>query len=393
MKRLIFILFLFCSLFSNARSLCPTDTSFHVISAYTLKYSTLDTTISVTMGAKYGTLKLASFKQLKHKIDSLALIGYTRFYIDSAFLAKHDTIDLVGTKTDLRAKIDTSTRGQANGVATLNYDGKIPASQLSGSLMGAVVYISAWSPATNTPTLPTAASGNKGNYYICSDSATYLGVHYKNKDWVVSNGTSWDKITNTNDVASVFGRIGAILPLSGDYNTSQVTEGTNKYYTDTRARAALSLTTSGKENSYNSTTGVINIAVPDSMTVFSYEYEIESNGANTKVMPFMIRDKTKVFYNGSTLNSSRWSGTYSNTLALNIPTYQADQVSVLSIGKWTVSTYQLWQYDSYGNLTTNPDGVTDSVWQIDSHGNVTPIPTGIINDFWKTDEWGNLTPA
>jgi hypothetical protein len=58
-------------------------------------------------------------------------------------------------------------------------------------------------------------------------------------------------------VTSVFGRTGAVVAVSGDYNTSQVTENTNLYFTDARARAALSFTAGS--GAYNSTTGVITI--------------------------------------------------------------------------------------------------------------------------------------
>ena len=58
-------------------------------------------------------------------------------------------------------------------------------------------------------------------------------------------------------VTSVFGRTGAVVAQSGDYTTTQVTEGTNLYYTDARARAALSFTAGS--GAYNSTTGVITI--------------------------------------------------------------------------------------------------------------------------------------
>jgi hypothetical protein len=66
---------------------------------------------------------------------------------------------------------------------------------------------------------------------------------------------------NTDAVSSVFGRTGAVIAVSGDYNTSQVTENTNLYYTDARARASISLTTTGTSgvSTYNSSTGVINI--------------------------------------------------------------------------------------------------------------------------------------
>ena len=58
-------------------------------------------------------------------------------------------------------------------------------------------------------------------------------------------------------VTSVFGRTGAVVATSGDYTTAQVTEVTNLYFTDSRARLALSFVAGS--GAYNSTTGVITI--------------------------------------------------------------------------------------------------------------------------------------
>lgn len=55
-------------------------------------------------------------------------------------------------------------------------------------------------------------------------------------------------------VDSVFGRSGAVTAQAGDYSTALVTELTNLYYTDARARAALSATA---PITYNPSTGVI----------------------------------------------------------------------------------------------------------------------------------------
>ena len=68
-------------------------------------------------------------------------------------------------------------------------------------------------------------------------------------------------VTTASPVSSVAGRTGAVTAQSGDYTTTQVTEGTNLYYTDARARGAISLTTTGTSGvaTYNSTTGVLNI--------------------------------------------------------------------------------------------------------------------------------------
>lgn len=56
-------------------------------------------------------------------------------------------------------------------------------------------------------------------------------------------------------VTSVFGRTGAVVATAGDYNTDLVTEGsTNLYYTNARARAALSANPFSALT-YNNTTG------------------------------------------------------------------------------------------------------------------------------------------
>jgi len=44
---------------------------------------------------------------------------------------------------------------------------------------------------------------------------------------------------NTDAVTSVFGRTGAVVATSGDYTTTQVTEGTNLYFTNARAQSAI----------------------------------------------------------------------------------------------------------------------------------------------------------
>lgn len=67
-------------------------------------------------------------------------------------------------------------------------------------------------------------------------------------------------------VSSVFGRTGAVVATLGDYNTDLVTEGTtNLYYTNTRARAALSANP-GSALTYNSSTGRFTLNAADSGT-------------------------------------------------------------------------------------------------------------------------------
>jgi hypothetical protein len=152
----------------------------------------------------------------------------------------------------------TSEKGQPNGYASLDSNGKVPLVQINDALIGNVNFQGLWNAATNTPTLANPpASGTKGYYYIVSTAGTFAGISFEVGDWIISDGTAWGKVDNTDAVSSVFGRTGNVTAANGDYTTSQVTESGNLYYTDGRARGALSFVAGS--GAYNSTTGVITI--------------------------------------------------------------------------------------------------------------------------------------
>lgn len=75
--------------------------------------------------------------------------------------------------------------------------------------------------------------------------------------FLTTNGSvlSWASLVT--GVSSVFGRTGAVTAQSGDYTTAQVTESGNLYYTDARARLALS---ASAPLSYNNGTGAFSIS-------------------------------------------------------------------------------------------------------------------------------------
>jgi hypothetical protein len=75
-----------------------------------------------------------------------------------------------------------------------------------------------------------------------------------------------------NLVSSIFGRTGVITALRGDYNTDQVTEGQALYFSNSRARKAISVTTFNTSGpaTYDSTTGIINIPQYGSGIVGNY---------------------------------------------------------------------------------------------------------------------------
>jgi hypothetical protein len=152
----------------------------------------------------------------------------------------------------------TSEKGQPNGYASLDGNGKVPLVQINDALIGNVNFQGLWNAATNTPTLANPpASDTKGHYYIVSTAGTFAGISFEVGDWIISDGTAWGKVDNTDAVSSVFGRTGNVTAANGDYTTAQVTESGNLYYTDGRARGALSFVAGS--GAYDSSTGVITI--------------------------------------------------------------------------------------------------------------------------------------
>jgi hypothetical protein len=132
--------------------------------------------------------------------------------------------------------VNAATVGQPNGIAALGADGKLSSSQIPASLIGAVVYQGTWNASTNTPTFVSGV-GTKGYYYKVSvaGSTTIDGLSQWNVgDTIIFDGTTWDKIDGiASEVISVAGRTGAVV-----LSTTDVSEGTNLYYTNARASAA-----------------------------------------------------------------------------------------------------------------------------------------------------------
>jgi hypothetical protein len=155
------------------------------------------------------------------------------------------------TQTALDLKVNISDKGINNGVASLDAGGKIPTSQLP---TGALIYKGTWNATTNTPTLSDGTGSNGWLYKVSTAGTINLGsgsIVFAVGDEAIHNGTVWQKAPNNASVSSVNSLTGAVT-----LNTSNVSEVTNLYYTDTRARAAVSATA---PLAYSSGTGVFSL--------------------------------------------------------------------------------------------------------------------------------------
>jgi hypothetical protein len=125
------------------------------------------------------------------------------------------------------------------------------------SVAGGLSYQGTWNATTNTPTLASGV-GTNGYYYVVSTagSTNLDGItDWQIGDWLMFNGTVWQKIDQSNLVTSVNGQTGAV-----SLTTTNINEGTNLYYLDSRARQSLS---AGTGISYSTSTGVITNSSPD----------------------------------------------------------------------------------------------------------------------------------
>jgi hypothetical protein len=179
---------------------------------------------------------------------------------------------------------------------------------------------------THTFNIPTASAINRGAlssadwtnftaaYNDKINSAAVTGTTTKTLTLTQQDGgtitASWTDI-NTDAVTSVFGRTGAVIAVSGDYNTSQVTENTNLYFTNARARTAISLTTTGTSGAatYNNTTGVLN--VPQYQSVLTNP--VTGTGTTNYVSKFTGTStvgNSQIFDNGTNVGIGTTSPSY-----------------------------------------------------------------------------------
>lgn len=144
--------------------------------------------------------------------------------------------------------VPTTDVGVANGVAPTDSNNKIPLSFLPDAILGQVVFGGTVVPATGVATLSnnaktklgttdatitltndttpiTGYEANEGIYYIAFDSGTFAGISLDIGDWLISTGSAWIKIDNTDAVTMVNGKKGAVTLNSKDIPYNNTTSG------------------------------------------------------------------------------------------------------------------------------------------------------------------------
>jgi len=158
-------------------------------------------------------------------------------YLDTVSANIQTQLNSKTNTTNLTAYQARSEKGNSLGYAALDSNSKIYTSSVPDFILGQLRYAGTWNANTNSPVLPVPSSVS-GNFYIVTVSGTTIpnglnpntsaslfptGIKWHVGDWIVSDGIYWDKIDNTDAISTWNGRLGAIVPIDGDYNAKQIT--------------------------------------------------------------------------------------------------------------------------------------------------------------------------
>jgi len=174
----------------------------------------------------------------KTKLDGIAN-GATANDTDANLRARssHTGTQPASTISDFNSVTDSriaASRDIANGGASLGADSKLRVDQIPPALLGAANYQGTWNATTNSPSI-VSSTGTKGHYYVVATaggSTIDTESDWKIGDWIIFNGSIWQKVDNTDAVITVNGFIGAVI-----LKTLHIAEDTNLYFTTARVLA------------------------------------------------------------------------------------------------------------------------------------------------------------
>lgn len=283
--------------------------------------------------------------------------------------------------------------------AELDTNGKVPLTQLPETMFGAVTYQASWNASTNTPALPTAAPENKGWYYVVgTDGTTNVnGVsEWKTGDWLVSNGSVWQKIDNSNALSSWNSRTGDVVPQAGDYTTDLVAEATNKYYTAARVLAEV-LTGLSVQNSAITASDSILTALGKIQGQIN-QRELLSNKGATNGYATLENGKVPVSQlPDSVVGAVTYKGTWAANVALDPAapankghyyvvsangSFNMNGITDWKIGDWVISNGTVWQKIDNTDAISSWNGRTGAVVPQSGDYNTSQVTENAANRYY-----------
>ena len=207
--------------------------------------------------------KNAAVATLTNKTISLPLINSPTFSGTVTGLTKTSVgLGNVDNTSDLNKPISSQTQSAldgkealarynvANGYAPLGPDTKVPLANLPDAALGGSRYQGTWNALTNIPPIPPAAPSNNGWYYVvnAAGNTSVDGINiWALGDTIISNGTYWQKIPNTNAVVSVNAKTGTVVLNKTDIGLANV-DNTSDATKNSAAATLTNKTINGASN-------------------------------------------------------------------------------------------------------------------------------------------------
>jgi hypothetical protein len=315
------------------------------------------------------------------------------------------------------------------------------------TITGTLNYRGTWNASTNTPTL-TSSVGTNGYYYVVDTAgATNLNgvTDWQVGDWAIFNGSTWQKLDQTNTVTSVAGRTGAVVLANTDIsglgtmstqnaNAVAVTGGsidgtaigaTSRSSADFTTLSANTVTNTTPVLSFNASNTIASFG---STTANSYNQLVIQNksattGASTNYVISNNLGTDSTYYGEFGMNASTYSsGTPADFFSLNNGVYFSSHDGDVTVGSGNgFKTYLAWgtsgqsahvvnasgaiglntnitgtsNFGTSGQVLTSAGSAATPIWATPTTGTVTSVGgTGTVNGLTLTGTVttsGNLT--
>ena len=322
----------------------------------TVTYS-IDSSVVTLNGTQTLTNKTINGSQLvdgsvsNSKLDNSAItlqgdsgVNQTISLGDTMRFSGGTGIDFEGVATDeMHVVLDDqvlqfkSEKGQNNGYASLDSNGRVPVAQLPSSVF---TYEGNWNAATNTPTLANG-TGDPGQVYRVSVAGTNLGETWEVGDLAIYDGSVWQKSDSLDAVQSVNSQTGVVILDADDISdagtsnkwdqTVVLTSGAGISATGTYPNFTIANTSPGSGETFfktfnvDSGSAVAATANEDTITFTSTDSSVSiSGGSKTIDITVGASVNTNIYNTDGTLGGNRTVNFGGNSLAFTAGDFTVD---------------------------------------------------------------------
>ena len=197
-----------------------------------------------------------------------------------------------------------ANRNQPNGYPGLDNSSKILISQMP---ISGLSYKGTWNASINNPTIPTASPISGDYFKVSVIGSTNIGgiTDWGLGDWIIYNGSIWDKIDNSDQVSSVNSKVGTVVLSAADVSAVPLTRTINTKPLSSDITLTSTDIGLGNVNNTSDLNKPISTAVATQLNNLGLVYCDRISYVNTSVTTFSGASPTEVSYvNGFSTSDS-----------------------------------------------------------------------------------------